>query len=255
MLTKRIIPCLDVKDNRVVKGINFLNLRDAGDPVELGARYSDEGADELVFLDITATIRSRKTIVEMVEKVAEKVFIPFTVGGGISKADEISLLLRSGADKCSINTAAVNNPDLLRESAERFGSQCVVLAIDARRTKNKDNHWHVCVKAGSEPTDLDAVRWAVHAQQLGAGEILLTSMDADGTQAGYDIALTRAIAEAVDIPVIASGGAGSLETMLEVLEEGKADAVLAASIFHYGTYTIRQTKEFLAKQGVLIRPV
>jgi len=255
MLTKRIIPCLDVKDNRVVKGINFLNLRDAGDPVELGARYSDEGADELVFLDITATIRSRKTIVEMVEKVAERVFIPFTVGGGISKADEIGLLLRSGADKCSINTAAVNNPDLLRESAERFGAQCVVLAIDARRTKGRDNHWHVCVKAGSEPTDLDAVEWAARAQKLGAGEILLTSMDADGTQAGYDIALTRAIAEAVDIPVIASGGAGSLETMLEVLEEGKADAVLAASIFHYGTYTIRQTKEFLAARGACIRPV
>ncbi len=255
MLTKRIIPCLDVKDNRVVKGVNFVNLRDAGDPVELGARYSDEGADELVFLDITATIRSQKTIVEMVEKVAQKVFIPFTVGGGISTADQIGLLLRSGADKCSINTAAVFQPDLLRESAERFGSQCVVLAIDARRTQNKDNHWHVCVKAGSEPTDLDAVEWAVRAQQLGAGEILLTSMDADGTQAGYDIALTRAIAEAVDIPVIASGGAGSLESMFEVLEEGKADAVLAASIFHYGTYSIRQTKEFLAQQGVLIRPV
>ena len=255
MLTKRIIPCLDVKDNRVVKGINFVNLRDAGDPVELGARYSDEGADELVFLDITATIRSKKTIVELVEKVAEKVFIPFTVGGGISKADEIGLLLRSGADKCSINTAAVKNPDLLRESAERFGSQCVVLAIDARRTKDRKNHWHVCVKAGSEPTDLDAVEWAVRAQQLGAGEILLTSMDADGTQAGYDIELTRAIAEAVDIPVIASGGAGSLETMLEVLEKGKADAVLAASIFHYGTYSIRQTKEFLARHGVPIRPV
>lgn len=255
MLTKRIIPCLDVKDNRVVKGVNFLNLRDAGDPVELGARYSEEGADELVFLDITATIRSQKTIVEMVEKVAEKVFIPFTVGGGISTADQIGLLLRSGADKCSINTAAVRTPDLLRESAERFGSQCVVLAIDARRTKDRKGHWHVCVKAGSEPTDLDAVEWAVRAEGLGAGEILLTSMDADGTQAGYDIALTRAIAEAVDIPVIASGGAGSLETMLEVLEEGKADAVLAASVFHYGTYTIRQTKEYLAEHGIPIRPV
>jgi cyclase len=255
MLTKRIIPCLDVKDNRVVKGINFINLRDAGDPVELGARYSDEGADELVFLDITATIRSRKTIIEMVEKVAQKVFIPFTVGGGISTADQIGLLLRSGADKCSINTAAVANPDLLRESAERFGAQCVVLAIDARRTAGRDNHWHVCVKAGSQPTGLDAVKWAERAQRLGAGEILLTSMDADGTQAGYDIALTRAIAEAVDIPVIASGGAGTLETMVEVLEEGKADAVLAASIFHYGTYTIRQAKEFLARRGIAVRPV
>lgn len=255
MLTKRIIPCLDVKDNRVVKGVNFVNLRDAGDPVELGARYSEEGADELVFLDITATIRSRKTIVELVERVAEKVFIPFTVGGGISSADEIGLLLRSGADKCSINTAAVRNPKLISEAARRFGSQCVVLAIDARRTPGQNNRWHVCVKAGSEPTDLDAVQWAIRAQELGAGEILLTSMDADGTQAGYDVALTRAIAEAVDIPVIASGGAGTLESMAEVIQEGKADAVLAASIFHYGTYSIRQVKDFLAKRGIPIRPV
>ena len=254
MLTKRIIPCLDVKDNRVVKGINFLNLRDAGDPVELGARYSDEGADELVFLDITATIRSKKTIVELVERVAERIFIPFTVGGGISTADQIGLLLRSGADKCSINTAAVQNPDLIRESAERFGNQCVVLAIDARRKKDQKNKWIVTVKAGSEPTDIDAVEWAERAQKLGAGEILLTSMDADGTQAGYDIELTRAVAEAVDIPVIASGGAGTLESLLEVLQAGKADAVLAASIFHYGTYTIAQTKEFLQQHGVPIRP-
>ena len=254
MLTKRIIPCLDVKDNRVVKGINFLNLRDAGDPVELGARYSDEGADELVFLDITATIRSKKTIVELVERVAERIFIPFTVGGGISTADQIGLLLRSGADKCSINTAAVQNPDLIHESAERFGNQCVVLAIDARRKKDQKNKWIVTVKAGSEPTDIDAVEWAERAQKLGAGEILLTSMDADGTQAGYDIELTRAVAEAVDIPVIASGGAGTLESLLEVLQAGKADAVLAASIFHYGTYTIAQTKEFLQQHGVPIRP-
>lgn len=255
MLTKRIIPCLDVKDNRVVKGVNFLNLRDAGDPVELGKKYSDEGADELVFLDITATIRSKKTIVELVEKVAQNVFIPFTVGGGISKADEIGLLLRSGADKCSINTAAVNNPDLLRESAERFGAQCVVLAIDARRTPGKVGKWHVTVKAGSEPTDIDAVEWAVKAEKLGAGEILLTSMDADGTQAGYDIELTRAVAEAVNIPVIASGGAGTLDSLAEVLDKGKADAVLAASIFHYGTYTIKETKEFLQRHGVPVRPV
>lgn len=189
MLTKRIIPCLDVKDNRVVKGVNFLNLRDAGDPVELAARYSDEGADELVFLDITATIRSKKTIVEMVERVAERIFIPFTVGGGITTADQIGLLLRSGADKCSINTAAVQNPDLIRESAERFGSQCVVLAIDARRKKDRPHQWIVTVKAGSELTDLDAIQWAQRAQHLGAGEILLTSMDSDGTQAGYDIEL------------------------------------------------------------------
>lgn len=255
MLTKRIIPCLDVKDNRVVKGVNFLNLRDAGDPVELGKKYSDEGADELVFLDITATLRSNKTIVELVEEVARNVFIPFTVGGGITKADEIGILLRSGADKCSINTAAVNNPDILRESAERFGSQCVVLAIDARRTPGKVGKWHVTVKAGSEPTDIDAVEWAVWAEKLGAGEILLTSMDADGTQAGYDIELTRAIAEAVQIPVIASGGAGTLESLAEVLDKGKADAVLAASIFHYGTYTIKETKEFLKQHGVPVRPV
>ena len=255
MLTKRIIPCLDVKDNRVVKGVNFLNLRDAGDPIELGKKYSDEGADELVFLDITATIRSKKTIVDLVQEVAANVFIPFTVGGGISKADEIGLLLRSGADKCSINTAAVNNPDLLRESAERFGSQCVVLAIDARRTVGEVGKWHVTVKAGSEPTDIDAVEWAIRAEKLGAGEILLTSMDADGTQAGYDIELTRAIAEAVNIPVIASGGAGTLESLTEVLDEGKADAVLAASIFHYGTYSIKETKDFLKRHGVPVRPV
>ena len=255
MLTKRIIPCLDVKDNRVVKGVNFLNLRDAGDPVELGARYSDEGADELVFLDITATIRSRKTIVDLVERVAERIFIPFTVGGGISTADQIGLLLRSGADKCSINTAAVQNPDLIREAAERFGNQCVVLAIDARRKVGQTNKWIVTVKAGSEPTDIDAVEWAQRAQALGAGEILLTSMDADGTQAGYDIELTRAVADAVDIPVIASGGAGTLDSLLEVLQKANADAVLAASIFHYGTFTIAQTKHFLASHGVPIRPV
>ena len=255
MLTKRIIPCLDVKDNRVVKGINFLNLRDAGDPVELGKKYSDEGADELVFLDITATLRSNKTIVDLVEKVAANVFIPFTVGGGITKADEIGILLRSGADKCSINTAAVVNPDILKESAERFGSQCVVLAIDARRTKGKVGKWHVTVKAGSEPTDIDAIEWAIKAEKLGCGEILLTSMDADGTQAGYDIELTRAVAEAVNIPVIASGGAGTLESLTEVLDAGKADAVLAASIFHYGTYSIKETKEFLQRHGVPVRPV
>jgi cyclase len=252
MLTKRIIPCLDVKDNRVVKGVNFLNLRDAGDPVELGKRYSDEGADELVFLDITATIRSRRTIVDLVERVAKNVFIPFTVGGGISSSEQIDLLLRSGADKCSINTAAVRNPELLTESAERFGSQCVVLAIDARRRKNGAG-WIVTVKAGSEPTDIDAVEWAARAERMGAGEILLTSMDADGTGAGYDIELTRAIAEAVNIPVIASGGAGTMESLAEVLDKGKADAVLAASIFHYGQFSIRQVKEYLAGKGVPIR--
>jgi len=255
MLTKRIIPCLDVKDNRVVKGVNFLNLRDAGDPVELGSRYSDEGADELVFLDITATIRSKKTIVELVEKVAEKVFIPFTVGGGITRADEIGLLLRSGADKCSINTAAVQNPALLAESAKRFGNQCVVLAIDAKRTPGEKNKWHVTIKAGSEPTDIDAVEWAVKAEKLGAGEILLTSMDADGTKTGYDLELTAAIADAVNIPVIASGGAGTLDSLVDVLKRGKADAVLAASIFHYKEYSIKDVKQYLAQNDISIRPV
>ena len=208
MLTKRIIPCLDVKDNRVVKGVKFLNLRDAGDPVELGARYSDTGADELVFLDITATIRSRKTIVELAEKVAENVFIPFTVGGGIQTVEQIDQLLRSGAEKVSVNTAAVENPLLITEAAQRFGNQCVVLAIDARRSKTQSGKWQVCVKAGSEPTDIDVVEWAVKAEKLGAGEILLTSMDADGTRAGYDNQLNKAVTDAVNIPVIASGGAG-----------------------------------------------
>jgi cyclase len=206
MLTKRIIPCLDVKDNRVVKGVQFLNLRDAGDPVELGSRYSDEGADELVFLDITATIRSRKTIVELVEKVAEKVFIPFTVGGGIQSTEQIDELLRSGAEKVSVNTAAVENPDIIAESAHRFGNQCVVLAIDARRSKDRKGKWHVCVKAGTEPTDIDVVGWAVEAEKLGAGEILLTSMDADGTKAGYDNELNRAVSDAVNIRRIRGSG-------------------------------------------------
>lgn len=250
MLTRRIIPCLDVKDNRVVKGVNFLNLRDAGDPVELGARYSDEGADELVFLDITATIRFRKTIVELVEKVAENVFIPFTVGGGIQSVEQIDELLRSGAEKVSVNTAAVNNPDLLAEAAQRFGNQCVVLAIDARRSKERKGHWQVCVKAGSQPTDLDVVEWAIKAEQLGAGEILLTSMDADGTKAGYDNELNKAVTDAVDIPVIASGGAGTLDHLYDAIVEGGADAVLMASITHFGNYNIRQMKEYLRGRGI-----
>jgi cyclase len=267
MLTKRIIPCLDVKDNRVVKGIKFLNLRDAGDPVELGARYSDEGADELVFLDITATIRSRKTIVELVEKVAKNVFIPFTVGGGIQTVEQMDEILRSGADKVSVNTAAVSNPELLTEAARRFGNQCVVLAIDARRSKTDDRgqrtedgkkatepirplKWQVCVKAGSEPTDIDVVEWAVRAEKLGAGEILLTSMDADGTKAGYDNELNKAVSDAVDIPVIASGGAGKLEHLYDAIIAGSADAVLMASITHFGNYTIRQIKQYLAGRGV-----
>ncbi|MHC4543797.1 MAG: imidazole glycerol phosphate synthase subunit HisF [Planctomycetota bacterium] len=245
MLAKRIIPCLDVKDNRVVKGVHFLNLRDAGDPVELGARYSEDGADELVFLDITATIRSRKTIVELVE-----VFIPFTVGGGIQTVERMDELLRSGAEKVSVNTAAVQNPNLITEAAKRFGNQCVVLAIDARRSKAKPDKWQVCVKAGSEPTDIDAVEWAAKGEKLGAGEILLTSMDADGTQAGYDIELTRAVSDAVNIPVIASGGAGKLEHLYEAIVDGGADAVLMASITHFENYTINQMKEYLAGRGI-----
>ena len=250
MLTKRIIPCLDVKDNRVVKGIHFLNLRDAGDPVELGAMYSDTGADELVFLDITATIRSRKTLVELVKKVAEKVFIPFTVGGGIQTVEQIDELLRSGAEKVSVNTAAVKNPGLLTEAAKRFGNQCVVVAIDARRSKTTAEKWRVCVKAGTEPTEIDVVEWAAKAEELGAGEILLTSMDADGTKAGYDIELTKAVSDAVNIPVIASGGAGKLEHLYDAIVEGKADAVLMASITHFGNYTIKQMKEYLANRGI-----
>ena len=250
MLTKRIIPCLDVKDGRVVKGVHFLNLRDAGDPVELGARYSDEGADELVFLDITATIRFRKTLVELVEKVAENVFIPFTVGGGIQTVDQIDQLLRSGAEKVSVNTAAVENPDLLHQAAQRFGNQCIVLAIDARRSSERPGRWQVCVKAGTEPTDIDVVEWAVKAEKLGAGEILLTSMDADGTKAGYDIELTKAVTDAVNIPVIASGGAGKLEHLYDAIVDGGADAVLMASITHFGNYTIKQMKEYLANRGI-----
>jgi cyclase len=250
MLTKRIIPCLDVKDNRVVKGVNFLNLRDAGDPVELGKRYSDTGADELVFLDITATIRSRKTIVELVEKVAENVFIPFTVGGGIQTVEQMDTLLKSGAEKISVNTAAVDNPKLLSQGAERFGSQCVVLAIDARRSKKRPGKWDVCIKAGTEPTDIDVVEWAVKAEKLGAGEILLTSMDADGTKTGYDNELNKAVTDAVNIPVIASGGAGTLEHLYDAIIDGHADAVLMASITHFGNYTINDMKQYLAKRNI-----
>jgi len=252
MLAKRIIPCLDVKDNRVVKGVNFLNLRDAGDPVELGARYSDEGADELVFLDITATIRSRKTIVDMVERVAENVFIPFTVGGGIREVEDFDILLRSGAEKVSVNTAAVENPNLLSEAAVKFGNQCVVLAIDARGSKDRPGRWQVCVKAGTEPTDIDVVEWAIKGQELGAGEILLTSMDADGTKAGYDNELNKAVSDAVNIPVIASGGAGKLDHLYDAIVDGGADAVLMASITHFGKCGIQEMKEYLASRGIAV---
>ena len=234
----------------MVKGVKFLTLRDAGDPVELGARYSDEGADELVFLDITATIRSRKTIVVLVKKAAEKVFIPFTVGGGIQTVEQIDELLRSGAEKVSVNTAAVENPNLLTEAAQRFGNQCVVLAIDARRSKDRKGRWQVCVKAGSQPTDIDVVEWAVKGEKSGAGEILLTSMDADGTKEGYDNELNKTVTDAVNIPVIASGGAGTLDHLYDAIVDGSADAVLMASITHFENYTIKQMKEYLASRGV-----
>lgn len=251
MLAKRIIPCLDVKDNRVVKGTNFVDLKNAGDPVDLGKKYSDEGADELVFLDITASHEKRKTVVEMVRQVAKNVFIPFTVGGGIDSLEGIEMILGAGADKVSINTAAVKNPGLISEAAGRFGSQCIVVAIDAKKVSV--GSWEVFVKGGREPTGLDAVKWAEKVEKLGAGEILLTSMDADGTKHGYDVQLTKKIAEAVNIPVIASGGAGSLESIAEVFKNGKADAALAASIFHYGRYTIKQVKEYMRKQGIVVR--
>lgn len=250
MLAKRIIPCLDVKDGRVVKGRSFVQLRDAGDPVECGRAYSDAGADELVFLDITATLQARKTIRDLVARVAEQVFIPFTVGGGIQGIEDIRALLKAGADKVSINTAAVRQKHLVREAAEAFGSQCIVVAVDAKR---EDRGWQVYVDAGTTPTSLEALDWVREAQRLGAGEILLTSIDADGHRAGYDVELNAAISDAVAIPLIASGGAGGPGDMLHVLTEGKADAALAASIFHYGEYTIGQVKDFLRQHGVHVR--
>lgn len=253
MLAVRVIPCLDVKDGRVVKGTNFLSLRDAGDPVELGSYYDREGADELVFLDITASHERRGTVVEMVKKVAKEVFIPFTVGGGISSVAEIRELLLAGADKVSVNTAAVNTPDLIAEGAERFGSQCIVLAVDAKRRGDGESGWEVYIHGGRTPTGLDVLEWVKKAETLGAGEILLTSMDADGTKEGYDYELLRAVSERVNIPVIASGGAGNLAHLRDAVLKGKADAVLAASIFHYRTHTIREAKEFLAGAGIPVR--
>ena len=252
MLAKRIIPCLDVKDGRVVKGINFLGLRDAGDPVEVSARYNDEGADEITFLDITASHENRGTMIHVVEKTAEQVFMPLTVGGGIRTIDDIRNLLSAGADKVSINTAAVENPDFVKLSSDRFGSQCIVVAIDARR-KTDGQGWEVFTYGGRRPTGIDACLWAKKVKELGAGEILLTSMDCDGTKLGYDIELTRLISESVNIPVIASGGAGTLEHLYEAFSDGKADAVLAASIFHYREYTIQQAKTYLDEKGVPIR--
>lgn len=252
MFTKRIIPCLDVNDGRVVKGINFVNLRDAGDPVEVAAAYDKAGADEVVFLDIIASSDHRATVVDMVRKVAEKVFIPFTVGGGIRTVEDFKVLLREGADKISINSSAINTPELIGNAADKFGSQCVVVAIDARRREDGSG-WNVYKNGGRIDTGLDAVEWAMKANRLGAGEILLTSMDCDGTKAGYDLELTRIIAEEVSIPVIASGGAGTLEHFEEVLTDGKADAALAASLFHYKELEIREVKEYLREKGVSVR--
>jgi cyclase len=251
MLTKRIIPCLDVNKGRVVKGVKFLNLRDAGDPVEAAVRYNKAGADEVVFLDITASHERRKTIINVVRRTAERVFIPLTVGGGIREVADMTEILLAGADKVSVNTAAVNDPLLIKRGAKRFGSQCIVLAVDAkRRARGK---WEVYTHGGRRPTGIDAIKWVKKAVKLGAGEILLTSMDADGTKAGYDIELNRTVSEAVHVPVIASGGAGSPEHMLRVLKEGKADAVLAASIFHYKEYTVKSVKKYLRDRGIPVR--
>ncbi|HOV32020.1 MAG TPA: imidazole glycerol phosphate synthase subunit HisF [Candidatus Hydrogenedens sp.] len=253
MLCKRIIPCLDVADGRVVKGVKFLGLRDAGDPVEIARRYDEEGADEIVFLDIRASTDNRKTMLDVVQKTAEQVFMPLCVGGGIRKIEDVRLLLSAGADKVSINTPAILNPDFINESASRFGSQCIVVAIDAKKVGDRYIVKSHGGRDGGKPTDLEPVSWAMEVEQRGAGEILLTAMDADGTKGGYDIELTSAVASAVNIPVIASGGAGNLEHLRAALQEGKADAALAASIFHFGEYTIREAKEFLAKHGVPVR--
>lgn len=251
MHTKRIIPCLDVKDGRVVKGVNFVNLQDAGDPVEIAKAYDAEGADELVFLDITASSDNRATVAEMVRKVAERVFIPFTVGGGIRTVEDFKLILREGADKVAVNSAAIMRPELITEAAERFGSQCVVVAIDAKRCP--DGSFHIYKNGGRVDMGLDAIEWAARAEKLGAGEILLTSMDCDGTKSGYDMELTKAVSERVVIPVIASGGAGSREHFFDVLTEGGAEAALAASLFHYKELEITEVKDYLRMKGVSVR--
>ena len=266
VLTRRIIPCLDLKDGRVVKGTNFLGLRDAGDPVELAERYNEQGADEVVFLDITASKEKRGIIVELIQRAADELFLPLTVGGGLRSLDDIQQILRAGADKVSVNTSAVHDPTLITRGAEAFGTQCIVVAMDVRRNFSDNNKtipviledgstcWYeVVIYGGSRPTGIDAVAWAREAEERGAGEILLTSMDRDGTKEGYDLELTRTISEAVSIPVIASGGVGNLEHLYEGFVEGKADAVLAASIFHYREYTIRQAKEYLHAKGVPVR--
>lgn len=250
MLSKRIIPCLDVKDGRVVKGINFLNLVDAGNPVEIAKVYNDEGADELVFLDITASSDKRKTVVDMVKKVAETIFIPFTVGGGVKTIEDIKAIIKAGADKVAINTSAVKTPELITEGAKVFGNQCIVVAIDA---KYNGEFWEVYLHGGRTATGINAVEWAKKVEKLGAGEILLTSMDRDGSKIGYDLDLTKAVSESLNIPVIASGGVGNLEHLYEGFTKGKADAALAASIFHFKEYTIKEAKEYLSKKGVEVR--
>jgi len=253
LLAKRIIPCLDVKNGRVVKGVNFVNLRDAGDPVEQATVYDAEKADELIFLDITASFESRNIMIDVARRTADAVFIPFTVGGGIRSSSDMKIMLELGADKVSINTSAITTPDLINEGAYRFGSQCIVVAIDARRVPGEPGKWEVFTHGGRNPTGLDAVEWAKEAVERGAGELLVTSMDTDGHKKGYDNPMLRAISDAVTVPIIASGGAGGPEHMVEALTEGRADAVLAASIFHFGTYTIRQVKEYLAAAGLPVR--
>lgn len=252
MLKRRIIPCLDVKDGRVVKGVNFVDLRDAGDPVEAAVAYQDAGADELVFLDITATSDERDTLTELVERIAERVFIPFTVGGGVRTVEDIHRVLKAGADKVGINSAAVTRPELIAEGAERFGKQCIVVAVDARK-RDDGSGWEVYVAGGRKPTGLDAVEWCKRVVELGAGEILLTSMDRDGTRDGYDLELLRAVTSAVEVPVIASGGVGNLQHLVDGIQAG-AHAVLAASIFHFGDYTVAQARELLAQNGIPVRP-
>ena len=259
MLSKRIIPCLDVHAGRVVKGVNFLGHRDAGDPVELAAFYDSQGADELVFYDITASSQGREIMLDVVERTADQLFIPLTVGGGIRTVQDMKAMLMAGADKVSINTAAVMNPDLITQGADAFGSQCIVLGMDAQRINNdRDNpKWEIRTHTGSEggkASGIDAIEWALKATDLGAGEIVVNSIDADGTKSGYDLELTRKISELVSVPVIASGGAGTLEHMLQVVNDGKADAVLAASVFHFGTYTIREVKDYLSQNGIIVRP-